>query len=1550
MQHDTIPGRQVTLDGGFHFLARAEQRDDDLAPRSFRSLFHQHQVTIEDAGLDHRIPLDPQSEISATPFQLRQAAFLIFQGKNRNSCGNPTEDGDAGFRSRGWSFWGQETDRTRIPTQFDITFSLQRPKMKVGGLCTDSKLRPQLLTRWRTLLSGKYPLQDLQHRALTRTQGRKAISSRRTCHEIPLYDKYQIVQASSLTAQFTPPSATIKRMRTPFRLVFLTFLGACTNGVASDAPTASSPGPSVTLREASFRPGETTTEQGARAPQEPQAQEALPPPTEEDAYALASHFDAPGALRLYTYLLREKLEELTAAQNPTTPKDPENPKGPKVAPDPVRIALLKAELEWLAVSFEDTAEGSGNQTMIRSMIATLPLTPDHGMAYSLLQWGHPDRNARRGQITTWQFIGPFDNERGAAMDTALAPESSPASAEAFPGKVRPVQWRTTPPSIPDNGILDFSDLVRPSEQSALLLRTWVESSSTQDVTLLLGIEGEARVWHDGTPILDAPEYREYHADNLAAPLTLHPGWNEIAVKLGSRDHAPQLSARLVDRDARPLRMAVTAKPPEEVLPQMLSSEAAPETPSSARPGALAYYHATTLVAPEDAQAHYRLGFLENFYRVAPKADFPGRAAARRATELEPEDLRYRFLYALSLFPADALAAEVDLNPWLEQAQLVLERQPTHPLMNGLRLQAAMQYQHIEPVALAAMDRLFQACDGRPLTLALRGEVHNALGYESLAERDARALLAHPEAMHFPGLTFEAANRVLLSGSPRLIPLLQDLYEVSPTIEILRSLVYEQRLQRATFDPEQEFLELEAMLVLDPWNSGLLRASAERFQSQGDLVTAFELVDRALALKPESPANLALQARLYLAAGNLEEAVATLEKELEIDYSAEDESRLLDHLRSLEGASFEQPYREDLAAIVARHPETSAEHDAADHSHEHLLYRSVIRINPDSTADRYFRKVIRVLNPNGIRRLDVVSFPFSYGDEDLRVETVNVLHPDGTMETARTSRGWRGRRVDLPQLQVGDIVDLEWRVDDLRTTFFGKYFGLNHAMTPDRSVPTRESQLVLLVPEQLPLKFHTLLMPGSEAEVLETEDFGTSHSWTAFDLAPQRMESLMPPSEETVARVQASSYATWEDFGAWWWNLIDAGITVSPEMRDKVAELVEGKETLREKVSAIYGFVANDIRYNAWEFGVHGYQPYTAPVIFSRQFGDCKDKGILIRAMLSEIGVEAYPVLILRTADGRHGGRRHEEDLSLAMVNHFNHCIAYIPAQQDLPAMFVDGTARLHPLDVLPYDDRGAQVLVVKPEGIERVRIPFSAATDNTKMQTFVADYNAEGGAHVGLILQPSGRFDPQYRNAFAGGDQDRKEVVEQILTSLLGPLEGEVQYDIPDVEQLENDMVYILEGDASGLARKVEGGLEIPFMLDRQGLLQGLASEADRTTDLLLDSPMVRDIDYEILLPDGWVLDVPPETIRGATEDATYLWEIKALDGGSFRVHERFELLTHRIPLERYDAFRELCRLVDSTQDRFFGATAPPPPDDSEKPMEASMDPEEKATLQEDQQ
>src|SRR5262249_9756556 len=147
-------------------------------------------------------------------------------------------------------------------------------------------------------------------------------------------------------------------------------------------------------------------------------------------------------------------------------------------------------------------------------------------------------------------------------------------------------------------------------------------------------------------------------------------------------------------------------------------------------------------------------------------------------------------------------------------------------------------------------------------------------------------------------------------------------------------------------------------------------------------------------------------------------------------------------------------------------------------------------------------------------------------------------------------------------------------------------------------------------------------------------------------------------------------------------------------------------------------------YEAWEFGVHGYKPYSTAVIFERRHGDCKDKALLLCAMLSEIAVTARPVLIL--ADDRRS--RHHLELPLGRA--LKHCLAGMPAQQGRPEQFLDGTATWHPPTVLPSMDQAADVVVVDAGKALMRKVPVTAPADNGDTLEFAIDLAADGTALV----------------------------------------------------------------------------------------------------------------------------------------------------------------------------------------------------------------------------
>ena len=298
-------------------------------------------------------------------------------------------------------------------------------------------------------------------------------------------------------------------------------------------------------------------------------------------------------------------------------------------------------------------------------------------------------------------------------------------------------------------------------------------------------------------------------------------------------------------------------------------------------------------------------------------------------------------------------------------------------------------------------------------------------------------------------------------------------------------------------------------------------------------------------------------------------------------------------------------------------------------------------------------VFEILTDRGRERFDTFRAHRAAEEQSVRFTEARVIDPQTqTVERAEFA-GSRQRAmlarlglIDLPSVEVGDHVEIAYEVEDLSRTWFGDYYGEAHTLAHGSST-TLFSELTLMVQEDIPLKTHVRKGSYEVAQLEEERSEGSRIlTFRARNLLAVSGEPLMPAWREILPSIEFTTYESWDEFTGWWWNLIAQQQRSSEEMKAKVSELTEGVESDLEKIRRIYEFVANEIDYEAWEFGVHGYKPYDAPTIFSRRHGDCKDKSIVLNAMLAEVGITSYPVLI------RAEEERSEEDLTLARVGQF----------------------------------------------------------------------------------------------------------------------------------------------------------------------------------------------------------------------------------------------------------------------------------------------------------
>src|SRR5208282_5268181 len=83
---------------------------------------------------------------------------------------------------------------------------------------------------------------------------------------------------------------------------------------------------------------------------------------------------------------------------------------------------------------------------------------------------------------------------------------------------------------------------------------------------------------------------------------------------------------------------------------------------------------------------------------------------------------------------------------------------------------------------------------------------------------------------------------------------------------------------------------------------------------------------------------------------------------------------------------------------------------------------------------------------------------------------------------------------------------------------------------------------------------------------------------------------------------------------------------SPDLSRKIVEWkrIPGRE---QQILTVLQFVQDEVRYFAIEIGASSEKPADPSAVFSRRFGDCKDKSLLFVTILRALGIEAYPVLV-----------------------------------------------------------------------------------------------------------------------------------------------------------------------------------------------------------------------------------------------------------------------------------------------------------------------------------
>lgn len=304
----------------------------------------------------------------------------------------------------------------------------------------------------------------------------------------------------------------------------------------------------------------------------------------------------------------------------------------------------------------------------------------------------------------------------------------------------------------------------------------------------------------------------------------------------------------------------------------------------------------------------------------------------------------------------------------------------------------------------------------------------------------------------------------------------------------------------------------------------------------------------------------------------------------------------------------------------------------------LYSETAITVAADGKITRLERKVFKILRPDGARRgtVDVYFRPQTH-IEDLRAWCIpssgkdyEVKERDAVDMSLDIANGelvgdLRVKRLQIPAAIPGSVVGYELR-EEQRT------YVLEDEWRFQDTIPVREAHYRLQLPRGWTYKA-TWLHHDNDSPIVSASG---QLQWNVSNVDAIKIERHMPPWQGIAGGLvvaflppggKDAGFQTWAEFGSWYLSLVAGRRDPSSPIKQKVLELTASLPTLNDKIKALATFVQNDIRYVAIELGIGGYQPHPAAEIFLQGYGDCKDKATLLSAMLKEIGVDSYYVII-----------------------------------------------------------------------------------------------------------------------------------------------------------------------------------------------------------------------------------------------------------------------------------------------------------------------------------
>ncbi len=513
-------------------------------------------------------------------------------------------------------------------------------------------------------------------------------------------------------------------------------------------------------------------------------------------------------------------------------------------------------------------------------------------------------------------------------------------------------------------------------------------------------------------------------------------------------------------------------------------------------------------------------------------------------------------------------------------------------------------------------------------------------------------------------------------------------------------------------------------------------------------------------------------------------------------------------------------------------------------------------------------LLKILTDKGKQAIATKKLPYHRRYTTVKVHLARVIKKDGrvvpvppesikdgTMEETQAmnilDENFRRLSVVFPAVEVGDSVEMIVETHS-KALIQGHY---NDFTVFQSMEPVLRKEVTIEGPASKPLRH--VVRDGKLEFSQQKKGDRVVYRWRAVNLPKIEQELAMGSAADFATRVLASTFKDWKELSRYGDSLNAGKVDSNEAMKAKVAELTKDAATKKDKILAIFRYVSQKIRYMGSSMDLGAFiEPHQATYTFEKQYGVCRDKSILMMAMLKEIGVDAYDAMI-------NVSRSTDPEIPII---YFEHAICGV-VMDDGTIVYMDPTLELSSSFGETYVG-GRSVLLLDEKGKDLIKVPPIPAAENLGAIRGETQVLADGSIQGKVRISGKGFYDDVLRTVAKQVPAFQFPMVFQQLGQLLAStikIENVKPGDLADLAKPYEITFDYKAGDyAVDVGRLVM--VKIPFSsqafdIISVGIFQLLGDRQERKYPIFLFAPRGCRQEETITFPAGYSVKAVPDPV-----------------------------------------------------------------------------------------